>query len=104
MKKDWSPDWQASIQPRKQRKFRHNAPLHTRQSFARAMLSPELRKRFGKRSMQLRKGDEIKVMRGSLKGKTGTVERVDLRKSRIFVEITQIVRVKKQIGLSQELF
>lgn len=93
MKKSWSPRWTSSVQPRKQRKFRHNAPLHVRQKFVSANLSPELRKRFGKRSMQIRKGDEIKVMRGGLKGKIGTVERVDLSKSKIYVEDIKIKKV-----------
>lgn len=95
MKQEWSSNWLSSIQPRKQRKHRHNAPLHVRQSFVHANLSPELRKRYDKRSMQLRKGDEIKVMRGSLKGKTGTVEKVDLGKSRIY---TEDIKVKKVDG------
>jgi large subunit ribosomal protein L24 len=95
MKQEWSANWASSVQPRKQRKYRHNAPLHVRQSFVRANLSPDLRKRFGKRSMQLRKGDEIRVTRGTMKGKTGTVEKVDLRKSAIYVEE---LKVKKADG------
>lgn len=86
MKKAWSSRWLSSVQPRKQRKYRCNAPLHVRQRFVSVNLSPELRKRFGKRSMQVRKGDEVKVVRGSHKKKTGTVERVDLRKSKIYVD------------------
>jgi large subunit ribosomal protein L24 len=86
MKKKWSTSWISSIQPRKQRKFRHNAPLHARKRFVSIHLSPELRKRFSKRSIQARKGDEIKIMRGSMRGKLGTVERVDLSKSRIYIE------------------
>ena len=93
MKKEWSSNWLSSVQPRKQRKYRHNAPLHTRQSFVRSNLSPDLRKRYSKRSMQLRKGDEVRVMRGSFKGKLGTVERVDLRKSRIYVDEFKIKKV-----------
>lgn len=93
MNKSWSARWLSSIQPRKQRKYRHNAPLHVRQGFVSANLSPELRKRYSKRSMQLRKGDEIKVMRGTLKGKTGVVERVDIRKSRIYVDEFKVKKV-----------
>ena len=95
MKKAWSNRWLSSVQPRKQRKYRYNAPLHVKQGFVSANLSPEVRKRFGKRSMQLRKGDEIKVMRGKFRGKTCTVERVDLNKSKIYVEE---IKVKKADG------
>jgi large subunit ribosomal protein L24 len=93
MKKQWSPRWVSSVQPRKQRKYRHNAPLHVRQRFASSNLSPELRKRFTKRSMQLRKGDEVRVMRGGFRGKTGTVERVDLSRGRIYLEEIKVKKV-----------
>jgi large subunit ribosomal protein L24 len=93
MKKEWSPRWVSSMQPRKQRKYRHNAPLHVRQRFVSANLSPELRKRFGVRSMQLRKGDEVRVMRGGMKGKLGAVERVDLTKSKIYMEEIKVKKV-----------
>ena len=93
MKKEWSANWNSSVQPRKQRKFRYNAPLHVRQRFVSVNLSPELRKRFGKRSMQVRKGDEIRVVRGDMKKKTGVVDRVDVNRSRIYVEELKVKKV-----------
>lgn len=93
MKKEWSPKWLSSTQTRKQRKFRHNAPLHVRQKFVSAHLSKELRERFGRRSMQVRKGDEIRVLRGGLKGKTGAVESVDLSKGRVYVDEIKVKKV-----------
>jgi len=86
MKKSWSPKWASSSQPRKQRKYRHNAPLHIRRKFVSAHLSKELRKQFGKRSAPLRKGDEVVVVRGGFKGFSGNVERVDLRETRIYID------------------
>ena len=94
MKAAFSKSWNRSVQPRKQRKFRFNAPLHTRQKFVRAHLSKELREKYGKRSCSLKTGDKIKVMRGSFKGKTGKVERIDLKKSKIY--ITGMDAVKKE--------
>ena len=94
MKAAFSKSWNRSVQPRKQRKFRFNAPLHTRQKFVRAHLSKELREKYGKRSCSLKTGDKIKVMRGGFRGKTGKVERIDLKKSRIY--ITGIESVKKE--------
>jgi large subunit ribosomal protein L24 len=85
MKKEWSSKWVSSKQPRKQRKYRYNAPLHVRHKFISAHLSPELREKYGVRALPLRKGDEIEVMRGSSKGLRGTVERVDLKKCKIYV-------------------
>lgn len=86
MKAKFSAAWRASIQPRKQRKYRYNAPLHIRRSFVASHLSPELRKKYSRRAVPVIKGDTIKVMRGSSRGRTGTVNRVDLKLSRIFVD------------------
>ena len=94
MKTAFSKSWNRSVQPRKQRKFRFNAPLHIRQKFVRAHLSKELMKKYGRRSCSLKTGDKIKVLRGSFKGKVGKVERIDLKKSKIY--ITGIESVKKE--------
>ena len=94
MKTAFSKSWNRSVQPRKQRKFRFNAPLHIRQKFVRAHLSKELREKYSRRSCSLKTGDKIKVLRGGFKGKVGKVERIDLKKSKIY--ITGIESVKKE--------
>ena len=77
-------------QPRKQRKFLHNAPLHLRNKIMSATLSRELREKYGVRNLPIRVGDKIKVMRGDFKGKEGKVVEVDLKRYRIHVEgVTQ---------------
>ena len=86
MKKSWSPKWIASSQPRKQRKYRHNAPLHVRHKFVSSHLSKELRERFGKRSVSVRRGDEVVVMKGEFRGFRGSVDRVDISACRIYVD------------------
>ena len=86
MKLSWSRKWVRSSQKRKQRKYRHNAPLHIRHKFVSAHLSPDLRRQFGKRSLPLRKGDEVEVMVGKFKGFKGEVNRVDLNKCKVYVE------------------
>lgn len=93
MKKEWSRQWVKSVQPRKQRKYRHNAPLHIRHKFMAANLSPEMRRRFDKRSMPVRKGDEVEVMRGTHKGLRGTVNRVDVKKEKVYVEEIKVKKV-----------
>src|SRR3989338_7175483 len=80
-----SISWKKSTQRRKQRKYRYNAPLHIKQKFVRAHFSKELRKKYNKRSMGLRKGDNVKVMRGEFRGKQGKVEEVNLRKTWVYV-------------------
>ena len=93
MKKDYSPSWAGSSQPRKQRKFRHNAPLHQRHIFLSALLSDALQEKYGKRSAPVRKGDEVLIMRGSFKKKTAKITHVNLKRTRVILE--GINRTKK---------
>jgi len=77
-----------SAKPRKQRKQRFNADLHIKQHFVHAHISKELRQKLGirLRSIELRKGDTVKVMAGSAKGKTGRVNRVILKNAKAEIE------------------
>ncbi|MCK5149917.1 50S ribosomal protein L24 [Candidatus Pacearchaeota archaeon] len=95
MKKEFSKKWIKSKQPRKQRKYRANAPLHIKKKFVGANLSKDLRKKHEKRSLPVRKGDTVLIMRGKFKNKKGKVTTVDLKSSRIIIEGIQ---VKKQDG------
>ncbi len=75
-----------STQPRKQRKFIYKAPLHIRHKLMSVTLSDELREQYGRRSLPVRKGDTIKVMRGDFKDHEGKVEKVDLKNYRVMIE------------------
>lgn len=86
MKKHFSKHWKASKQPRKQVKYRANAPLHIKHKLMSANLDKDLRKKYGKRSFPLRKEDSVKILRGEFKKKTGKVGLVDLKKLRIAIE------------------
>ncbi len=90
MAKDFSRSWRSSRQPDKQRKFIYNAPYHLRGSLMTSLLSKELRKKYNKRSLRLRKGDKVKVMRGQFKGKQGVVENVDLKNYKVNIENVQM--------------
>ncbi len=92
--KSFSPSWKRSIQPRKQRKYRYNAPLHVRQKFMHVHLSPELRKKYSFRNIQLKTGDKVKILIGKFKKKEGKVEKINLRREQVF--ITGIERIKKE--------
>ena len=72
--------------PSKQRKMLFQAPDHIRYKHFAAPLSPELRKSYGTRSLPVRSGDTVRVMRGDHKGFEGKVARVDRKKFRIYVE------------------
>ena len=93
MKKEWSPKWTGSTQARKQRKYRANAPLHVKRKFLSASLAKELRTRYGRRSLTVRKGDEVVVISGKAKKTRGIVERVDLRKSKVYVDSVKAKKV-----------
>ena len=93
--KKFSKLWIKSKNAGKQRKYRANAPLHIKQKFTGCHLSKELIKKYNKRSITLRKGDKIKVLRGQFKGKTGKVDTIDLKKTK--VRITGIDFVKKDV-------
>lgn len=77
---------QITTQPRKQRKARYNAQLHQKQKYVHAPLSKDLRLRHGKKNIQVRKGDTVKIMRGQYKRVQGKVETVELKRERLFIE------------------
>lgn len=93
MKQEFSNSWKASEQPRKQIKYRHNAPLHIKRKLVSANLAKDLRKKYGKRNFPIRKGDNVRVMRGEFSGKSGKVDSVDYKDYRLSVE--GIFRSKK---------
>ncbi len=92
MKKKFSKHWKSSKKPRKQRKYRANAPLHLRKKFVNANLSKTLRKKHNKRSVAIRKGDKVKVMRGKFKGKSGKVNKVKMKYGKIIVDGIQVTK------------
>jgi large subunit ribosomal protein L24 len=49
-------------------------------------LSKDLREEFGRRSLPVRTGDTVQVMRGDFKDHEGKVEKVDLKNYRVQVE------------------
>lgn len=72
--------------PAKQRKMVYQAPDHIRHRLLAAHLSAELRASHGLKSLPVRSGDTVHVMRGDHKGVEGKITRVDLAEYRIFVE------------------
>lgn len=89
----FSTSWKSSTQPRKQHKYIHNAPLHRKQKTLHVHLSPELRKKYHFRNVQVKKGDKVKLLRGQFAKKEGKVETVDLKWGKLFV--TGVEQIKK---------
>ncbi len=69
-----------SKQPRKQRKWLYTSKLHERHRLLHATLSKNLRKKYGKRSLRVRKGDKVKIMRGKFAGQESRVLEVDMKR------------------------
>ena len=86
MKAKFSTSWISSKQARKQRKYRHNAPLHVMHKFLNATLSKSLRKTYDKRSATLRKRDEVLIMRGNFAKKKGKILEVNLKKKKVSID------------------
>ena len=75
-----------SSKPKKQRKFHYDKPLHMKQQGLASHLDKKLAKQLEKRSIPIRKGDTMKVMRGGMKGKSGKITGVNYRKGIVFIE------------------
>ena len=77
------------VKRKKQKKQRRSfalRKLHLEGKELGAHLSKELRKSLGMRSLQLRKGDKVKVMRGSHNGFSGKIIKINRRKCQVFLE------------------
>lgn len=78
-----------SAKPRIQRKRAANAPLHRRRAALAAHVDPKLHERSKARlprAVPVRKGDSVRVMRGSFRGREGTVVSVDAAAGSVVVE------------------
>ena len=95
MKTKFNKNWKASKQPRKQRKYLATAPLHIKRKLLATNLSKELRKKYGRRNIELRKGDLVKILRGKFKKKQGKVIRIKTKSLKVYIENIQ---VKKREG------
>ena len=90
--KTWSPHWKASVKPSKQRAYVREAPLHVKRSFLSAHLSKELRGKHKMRSLTVRVGDKVIVMTGQFRKKSGKVERVDIKKSKVYISGVELAK------------
>lgn len=81
-----------SKQPRKQRKYIYNAPLHARRKMMSVTLSRDLREEYGRRSIPVRSGDTVQVMRGDFKNHEGKVDKVNVKDYKVFIEGATITK------------
>ncbi len=78
----------SSTKAGKQRKARANAPLHLKKRMMSAHLDSALMKEFNVRSVPVRKGDTVRIIRGNKDFKTSEakVANVDLKNLKIIIE------------------
>ncbi len=77
-----------STKAKKQRKARFDAPLHKKKRMVSAHLDSGLMSEYNVRSMPVRKGDTVKIVRGAEDYKTSEakVASVDLKSCKIIIE------------------
>jgi large subunit ribosomal protein L24 len=82
----FNTNWKSSSKPKKQVKYRFNAPLHLRGKMLRTHLSDDLNKKYDKRTVRVVKGDKVKVMAGQFKGKSGKISEIDVKKYKVVID------------------
>ena len=90
--KKFSVSWKSSSKPRKQKNYRANAPLHIKRKLMSSHLSKELKGKYGKRSVGIRKGDKVKIAVGQFNGKTGKIDKVDIKRDRVFITGIDVIK------------
>ena len=84
----------SSTKAKKQRKARADAPLHKKKRMVAAHLDSALMSEFNVRSLPVKKGDTVKIIRGSKDFKTSEakVASVDLKHLKIIIENVTIAK------------
>ncbi len=83
------------VKPSKTRlKQIYDAPTHKRSKHLGARLSPDLRSQYGTRSVRVKHGDSVKVLRGEYKGIEGKITKVYTESGRLSIEGIQREKVR----------
>ncbi|MDR2874150.1 MAG: 50S ribosomal protein L24 [Methanobrevibacter sp.] len=75
-----------SKQPRKQRKALFNESLHNRKRRISVNLSKDLQDDYSRRSLPVKSGDTVEVVRGDYKGDKGKVQKVNYNNYSVIIE------------------
>ncbi len=86
-----------STQPRKQRRESFNASSFGRRRQMTVALSRDLRNRYKRRALPLRKGDTVRIISGSFKGREERVSKVDMRTLRVTLDGVTIKKVDQKL-------
>ncbi|MDE1835728.1 MAG: 50S ribosomal protein L24 [Euryarchaeota archaeon] len=86
-----------SYHPRAQRKALYRAPHHLRRKRLALPLSRELRSRYGRRRIPVRKGDTVRVLAGNYIGREERVAKVDYRHYAVVLDNVTLQKADKKL-------
>ena len=82
----------SSKSPRKQRRRVRNAALHERKNLLKCRLDEFLQEEYGLRSLVIKKGDLVRIMRGQFRDTEGKVTNVSYKKGLVYLDNTTITK------------
>ena len=82
----------SSKSPRKQRRQVRNAPMHQRKRYLKCRLDEFLQEEYGLRSLVIKKGDLVRIMRGQFRDTEGKVTGVSYSKGVVYQDNTTITK------------
>ncbi len=71
-----------------------HTPKHVRDAMIHSTLADKLREEYGKRSVRVIKGDNVRVMRGEYNGIEGKIEKVNIQRGTLAIEGIQREKVR----------
>ncbi len=85
-----------TIKPSKQRKRQMTGVYHTKRRLLVSPLDKAMQKETGRKRAVVRKGDTVKIMRGSHKGKTSTIIKVNYDKGVVHLKDIKVTNSRGQ--------
>ena len=82
----------SSKSPGKQRKKNYSAPIHANKNRLKCRLDEFLQEEYGLRSLVVKTGDLVKVMRGQFRETEGKVVRVDFQDVQVFLDSATVTK------------
>lgn len=82
----------SSKSPGKQRKKLYNSPIHTNKNRLKCRLDEFLQEQYGLRSLVVKTGDLVKIMRGQFRDTEGKVIRVDYKDVQVFLDSATVTK------------
>jgi len=82
----------SSKSPGKQRKKIHSAPIHANKNRLKCRLDEFLQEQYGLRSLVVKTGDLVKIMRGQFRDTEGKVLRVDYKDVQVFLDSATVTK------------